>query len=543
MRRWIGLITTLIIAGGSATLSAQPANPAAADTPPLMAGRVAAVEGEVSIWRAEEAGGGQWDRAQINDIVTAGTGLATDNGRVEVRFGPHVVRLGEASTGGFSQLDYEARAFNLERGVVSVRLAPAQQAETVTLTVADVRVDLAAPGRYRVDAIGNAPLAISVFDGRATVQYGGNAVNVGVGQALNMTQSSTNFAVARMSALDDWALSRDARYEQAQAPSYVSPIHDRLRGTRHLWRLGHGTSLRQRLGAARGAGRLGTVPLRPLALGGAVGLELGRLRTVGLCAVSLRPLGDDRRTLVLVARRLRRAPGVGTCAGRLRRRRRHERERRFRRPGRWLVSAGAVAPVPSLLSREQHLRHRHQPDDHPAPAAGVPPDINQRPGSTWVAGPRFREPIAKVHIPARTEAVAELRPAPPPPRPIMRTPAVAAETGAAPGGRVAPARPAPAVAQNSKFSAAPPQALPGCRSADGVTARADPIASSRARNPRRRRCLNAKRRAPSRMCRRRMRICRRISSHRSRSPQSRRAHRLRHRRRSCSRFPAARLAW
>src|SRR4249920_234863 len=131
MSRWIGLITTLILAGGSATLSAQPANPAAADTPPLMAGRVAAVEGEVSIWRAEEAGGGQWDRAQINDIVTAGTGLATDNGRVEVRFGPHTVRLGEASTGGFSQLDYEARAFNLERGVVSVRLAPAQQAETV----------------------------------------------------------------------------------------------------------------------------------------------------------------------------------------------------------------------------------------------------------------------------------------------------------------------------------------------------------------------------------------------------------------------------
>ena len=55
------------------------------------------------------------------------------------------------------------------------------------------------------------------------MQYGGNAVNVGVGQALNMTQSSTHYAVARMSALDDWALARDARYEQAQAPSYVSP--------------------------------------------------------------------------------------------------------------------------------------------------------------------------------------------------------------------------------------------------------------------------------------------------------------------------------
>ncbi len=434
MRRWIGLITTLIIAGGSATLSAQPANPAAADTPPLMAGRVAAVEGDVSIWRAEEAGGGQWDRAQINDIVTAGTGLATDNGRVEVRFGPHVVRLGESSTGGFSQLDFDARAFNLERGVVSVRLAPAQQAEAVTLTVADVRVDLAAPGRYRVDAIDNAPLAISVFDGRATVQYGGNAVNVGVGQALNMTQSSMNFAVARMSALDDWALARDARYEQAQAPRYVSPY---MTGYEELDTYGDWVaepSLRHRLGAARGAGRLGAVPLRPLALGRAVGLELGRRRTLGLCAVPLWPLGVARRTLVLVARRLRRAPGVGTGAGRLRRRWRHERERRFRRPGRRLVSAGAVASVPSAtIARTTPTSPSSTRRSSSARRVGVPPDINQRPGSTWVAGPRFREPIAKVHLPARTETVAELRPAPPPPRPITRTPAVAAETGAAPG--------------------------------------------------------------------------------------------------------------
>src|SRR4030095_4644881 len=208
MGRWLRMLaiafTAFMALAPVAPVFAQDTN--GADAPPLRAGRVAAVEGDVSIWRAEEAGGGQWDSAQINDIVTAGTGLATENGRVEVRFGPHVVRLGESSTGGFSQLDFDTRAFNLERGVVSVRLASAQQAEAVTLTVADVRIDLAAPGRYRVDAVDNAPLAISVFDGRATVQYGGNAVNVGVGQALNMTQSSMNFAVARMSALDDWAL-------------------------------------------------------------------------------------------------------------------------------------------------------------------------------------------------------------------------------------------------------------------------------------------------------------------------------------------------
>ncbi len=461
MSRWIGLITTLILAGGSATLSAQPANPAAGDTPPLMAGRVAAVEGEVNIWRAEEAGGGQWDRAQINDIVTAGTGLATDNGRVEVRFGPHTVRLGEASTGGFSQLDYEARAFNLERGVVSVRLAPAQQAETVTLTVADVRVDLAAPGRYRVDAIGDAPLAISVFDGRATVQYGGNAVNVGVGQALNMTQSSTNYAVARMSALDDWALSRDARYEQAQAPSYVSPY---MTGYEELNTYGDWV-MEPAFGNV-------WVP-RAVPIGWAP-YRYGRWRWVapwGWSWVDSAPWGYapfHYGRWVTIGGRWCWWPGgyaarpvwapalVGFVGG-----------------GGTSVSVGFGGPVvgwyplapwhpyrPYYRANNTYVTVINQTIIQ-RPPNGVPPDINQRPGSTWVAGPRFREPIAKVHIPARTETVAELRPAPPPPRPITRTPAVVAETGAAPGGRVAPARPAPAVAQNSKFSAAPPQPLPG----------------------------------------------------------------------------------
>ena len=462
MRRWIGLITTLLIAGGSATLSAQPANPAAADTPPLIAGRVAAVEGEVSIWRAEEAGGGQWDRAQINDIVTAGTGLATDNGRVEVRFGPHVVRLGESSTGGFSQLDFDNRAFNLERGVVSVRLAPAQQAEAVTLTVADVRVDLAAPGRYRVDAIDNAPLAISVFDGRATVQYGGNAVNVGVGQALNMTQSSMNFAVARMSALDDWALARDARYEQVrEAPRYVSPY---MTGYEELDTYGDWVM----------EPAFGTVWVpRAMPIGWAP-YRYGRWRWVapwGWSWVDSAPWGYapfHYGRWVTIGGRWCWWPGgyaarpvwapalVGFVGG-----------------GGTSVSVGFGGPVvgwyplapwhpyrPYYRANNTYVTVINQTIIQ-RPPNGVPPDINQRPGSTWVAGPRFREPIAKVHIPARTEAVAELRPAPPPPRPIARTPAVAGETPAAPGGRVAPPRPAPAVAQNSKFSAAPPQPLSG----------------------------------------------------------------------------------
>ena len=86
------------------------------DAPPLIAGRLSAADGDVRIWRTEEDGRGAWDRAELNDVVTVGVGIATDNGRAEVRVGPHAFRLGVGSSGGFSQLDFAGKVFNLERG-------------------------------------------------------------------------------------------------------------------------------------------------------------------------------------------------------------------------------------------------------------------------------------------------------------------------------------------------------------------------------------------------------------------------------------------
>src|SRR5262245_24430412 len=199
MGLWVRTVATAFISACAAFAPLAPvlAQDTGGDTPPLIAGRVAIVEGDVLIWRAEEAGSGQWDRAQVNDIVTVGTGLATENGRTEVRVGPNVLRLGASSTGGFSQLDYGTKVFNLERGTVNFRLSSPQQSETVALTVADVRIDFSVPGRYRVDAIDNQPLAVNAFDGQATVRYNGNAIAVGPGQVLALTQSGSNLSTAR----------------------------------------------------------------------------------------------------------------------------------------------------------------------------------------------------------------------------------------------------------------------------------------------------------------------------------------------------------
>jgi hypothetical protein len=465
MRHWIGVLAALAVGGCAATLSPTSAVAVTnAESPPLIAGRVAALEGDVSIWRAEEDGGGQWDRAQINDVVTVGTGLETGTGRVEVRVGPHALRLGAGSSGGFSQLDFGAKTFNLDRGVANIRLAAAQQGEAVTVLVGGVNLALAAPGRYRIDAFDRAPLNVTVFEGQATARHASASVAISSGQALAMTQSNLSFGAATTTVLDEWGLALDARYQPVQAARHVSPY---MTGYEELDAYGdwfpdaaYGTVWAPR------AVPVGWAPYRD-----------GRWRWIapwGWTWVDAAPWGyapfHYGRWVTIggrwcwwpggfVARPVWAPALVGWVGGAS-------------------VSVGVGGPVVGWYPLAPWTRYRpHYRTSNTyvtvinqtiiqRPPHGVPHDINQRPGSTVVPGSRFHEPVAKVRLPARTEPVADLQPMAPPPRP-KRTMAVADSPAAnVPGARPQPPpmRPAPNVAQTApKYNVTPQQPLPGAQ--------------------------------------------------------------------------------
>lgn len=221
MHRLLMLFAAFLIAA-SATAQSQ-----SNDSPPLIAGRLSVAEGDVQIWRAEEDADGQWDLAQVNDVVTVGTGLYTgENGRTEFRVGPSTFRLSSGSRGGFNQLDYSSAVFNLEHGSLSVRLTRADHGESAAVTVGGTRINLANPGRYRIDAgDGQGQARINVFHGQASVDAGGNAINVAGGQALVVGAglSSINYEQAAATSFDQWGLARDERYSEVRSARYVSP--------------------------------------------------------------------------------------------------------------------------------------------------------------------------------------------------------------------------------------------------------------------------------------------------------------------------------
>lgn len=224
MQRWFALIAAFLIAGCTTVGNADAQG--TSDSPPLIAGRVAVAEGDAQIWRVEEDGDGLWDDAVVNDVVTAGAGLYTGaDGRNEVRVGPHTFRLAPASRGGFSQLDYSTAVFDLEYGTLNVRLARPEHGESTAVTVAGTRLDLVAPGRYRIDATDRGPVRLTVFEGHGTVRGAANTVGVGAGQAVVVQPGASGIAYeqAVSTDFDQWAYARDSQYQQARSAQYVSP--------------------------------------------------------------------------------------------------------------------------------------------------------------------------------------------------------------------------------------------------------------------------------------------------------------------------------
>lgn len=430
MQRLLTLFAIALIAA-CATGAAQSQNQSQSDDgPPLIAGRIALAEGDVQIWRAEEDADGAWDVAQVNDVVTVATGLYTGaNSRTELRVGPNTFRLSSGSRGGFGQLDYSSAVFNLEYGSLNVVLTQPLHGELSAVTVDGTRIDLAAPGRYRIDAGNGGQTRITVFNGYGNVVTGANPINVGSGQALLFGAGLSNvvFEQASSTAFDQWAVSRDERYRDVRSAQYVSPY---MTGYEELDNYGDWIP----------DANYGNVWVPRAVPAGWAPYRSGQWRWVrpwGWTWVDQAPWGYapfHYGRWVTIGNRWCWTPGgrvarpvwapalVGFVGG-----------------SNVNVSIGFGGPVVGWYPLAPWDRYRpHYPHNNRYvtvinqtvinnPPRGAPPHRNHE-GATMVPGPRFREPVMKVALPVRSNAVAELTQVAPPPRNISPIRRVADDT-------------------------------------------------------------------------------------------------------------------
>ncbi|HEX4943359.1 MAG TPA: DUF6600 domain-containing protein [Usitatibacteraceae bacterium] len=193
--------------------------------PPGRVARLALVEGQASVFTDPEQG---WEDARINTHLTSENSLWTEPGaRAEVRFGSTAIRLGEVTQLDILQLDDSSFHGHVARGTLTVRIRDFDRAESYAVTTPDARFQLRSNGRYRIDAdLERGESRLTVFSGTARLDTVGGSISIDTSRSVRVTGGERpryEFEAAYATAIDEWALARDQRFDERETSRYVPP--------------------------------------------------------------------------------------------------------------------------------------------------------------------------------------------------------------------------------------------------------------------------------------------------------------------------------
>lgn len=192
---------------------------ALADDPPARVGRIAAVEGSVTVRGAD----GSETGSLLNWPVTADHHVSTAAGaRAEVRIGAVAIRLDGDSDLEVEQLDDDTMRLRLHHGAVSVRLRDAGMLGGFELATSQVRVLLTEPGAVKVEAERTPDTTrVTTLNGVARVEGGGTTLTLRAGKRADVRDDDIATGQALADSFDAWVQNRDRREEASIATRYL----------------------------------------------------------------------------------------------------------------------------------------------------------------------------------------------------------------------------------------------------------------------------------------------------------------------------------
>ena len=195
------------------------------DDPPGRVGRVAELQGGV-LWFDHERG--QWVEAERNRPVTTGDRLSTaPEGRVELRVGSTVLRLGGAAELEVLRLDDERLSFQLHSGNLALRVRSREVASEIDIVTAEARLQPQRSGHYRFDRIDDTTQAGSWRGDLAVEGTAGFVIATGQRAELWRQGPRGELRQAWTRLPDDdfsrWVARDDGRDERTASTRFVSP--------------------------------------------------------------------------------------------------------------------------------------------------------------------------------------------------------------------------------------------------------------------------------------------------------------------------------
>ena len=289
------LVMALVLTGTVAVARAQEAQDADGpeNDPEHGVARISVMAGDVSIQRGDSD---ERSAAAVNaplvtgDVVTTGPGA-----HAEVQFdSANMLRLASDSEVRLSEVAGARYQVEVARGTVMFSVVRDSRAQVEVSTPA-VSLRPLGRGAYRVTVLDDGTAEITTRFGEADIYTPRGVEKVPSGRTMMVrgTASDPEFKVVAAIAPDDfdrWNEDRDRNLTRSRSAQYVSRD---ISGAEDLDNYGRWVDVAPygRVWSPSNAGRgLGAVPRGPLGLGRLVWMDLGQRRSVGLGAVSLRPL-------------------------------------------------------------------------------------------------------------------------------------------------------------------------------------------------------------------------------------------------------------
>ena len=193
---------------------------------PSRVGRISEAAGELFLATQDRAN--EWATIGLNYPVTTGDNLwVSADGRAEIDFGAGQFRIAGDTNLQLSALDDHQLALFVASGRVIIRLRTLDPGEVARIDTPQTQIEIDRPGQYRVDVVPELQqTTLTVREGEAGVRFIGGVQQTLPGQAVTVSSvESANIAIQNgfgSDGFDAWSAARDARYDSARGPAYVS---------------------------------------------------------------------------------------------------------------------------------------------------------------------------------------------------------------------------------------------------------------------------------------------------------------------------------
>jgi len=227
-RQLLAIVFCLILIPSSALmLAAQDVDEDGQPDPPTRAARLQYMSGSVSV---QPHGTDEWAAGALNRPLTNSDNIWADkDSRAEISLGTGLVRLDSESSLTLTNVAENSVQLQLHQGAMNLHVRRLYDGETYEVDTPNQAFTISKPGDYRLDVDSdNDKTVITVWRGEGESTGTGPAVRIRGGQQARFADGTNTEAADLHSApspdgFDDWARSRDERFDRSASARYVSP--------------------------------------------------------------------------------------------------------------------------------------------------------------------------------------------------------------------------------------------------------------------------------------------------------------------------------